>query len=221
MGKLVALLHTTKVLIEPMEKLFAEIAPEPKLIHLLDEGILHMSLKTGTIDSKIIRRVCNLAIAAEEAGADVILLTCSATSSAADVARELITVPLVKINEPMIESAVERGNKIGIMATDKATLSPSSSLVEEIAKKRHKEVTVKTILCEEALQARLAGDTAKHDQLLLQTLENFSRSVDVIVLSQASMATIVQQAQSRVKIPVLSSPKLAVEKVKQILESAR
>lgn len=219
MQKLVVLVHITKFLIEPMEELFAEIAPETRIIHLLDEGVLQISLKTGSINPKIVRRVCNLAIAAEEAGADVILLTDSASSLAVDVARKLISVPIVKINEPMIEAAVERGRTIGIMATDRATLSPSSSLVEEIAKKKHKDVTVRTLLCEGALQARLTGDIARHDQLLLQTLEDFSRSVDIIVLAQASMVTIAPQAQGRVGIPILSSPKMAIEKVKQILRT--
>lgn len=219
MGKTVALLHSTKVIMEPIEKLFAEIAPEVRVFHLLDEGLLKIGYYEEAPRKKIYKRTFNLIISAEEAGADVIVVTSSVVWPVVDMALKLISVPVVQINKPLMEAAVERGKTIGIVATDPHSIPASKSLAEEVAKKKGKDVTVRTVLCEEAFEARLAGDIAKHNQLLLQTLEDFSREVDVIALAQASMATVAEEAQGRVRIPVLSSPKLAVEKVKEILRT--
>ena len=68
---------------------------------------------------------------------------------------------------------------------------------------------------------RLAGDTATHDRLLESSLTELLESVDVVVLAQASMARVVAKLKPELrKVPILSSPELAVERVAKVLASS-
>ncbi len=220
MKKTIALIHTTKIVIEPIQKLFAQIIPEVKTFHLLDEGILEILFKKRYINSQVNRRVCNLVFSAEEAGADLIMLTCSSISPCADIAGKMVNVPLLKIDEVMVNAAVDKGGTVGVVASSKTTLQPTRIFIEKVAREKEKKVSIKTYLCEEALKAILAGKSDKHDEIILKKINEISQKVDVIVLAQASLARLVQKIDKKiVKIPVLSSPRMAVENIKKILET--
>jgi len=220
MKKTIALIHTTKIVIEPIQKLFTEIIPEVKIFHLLDEGILEILFKKGGITPQVNKRVCNLVISAEEAGADLIMLTCSSISPCADIISEMISVPLLKIDEAMVNKAVDVGKVVGVLATSRTTLQPTRLFLEKVAKGKGKEILIKTCLCEEALKAVLAGKKEEHDEIVLKKINEISRKVDVIVLAQASLAEVVQKIDKKlIKVPVLSSPRMAVKNIKKILET--
>jgi hypothetical protein len=73
-------------------------------------------------------------------------------------------------------------------------------------------------LCEEAFPAVLAGDTATHDRILRKALVEDLNAVDVIVLAQASMARVVAtMAPGLLRVPILSSPELAVLRAREVL----
>ena len=69
--------------------------------------------------------------------------------------------------------------------------------------------------------AVLAGDTQTHDRILKEALTRDLKGVDLIVLAQASMARIVKELPAgALSGPVLSSPELAVQRARQVLEKA-
>jgi len=77
-------------------------------------------------------------------------------------------------------------------------------------------------LCTGAFEAVLAGDTATHDRILSESLARLVIDVDVVVLAQASMARVVQQLPPEVtRIPILSSPELAVRSAHSALNTER
>ena len=73
-----------------------------------------------------------------------------------------------------------------------------------------------------AFEAVSSGDAATHDRIVSENLVSLMDEVDVIVLAQASMARVVESmpADNR-QVPILSSPRLAVEQAAGVMEQLR
>jgi hypothetical protein len=60
------------------------------------------------------------------------------------------------------------------------------------------------------------GDRAKHNQLVKEKMLSVQDDVDVFVLAQGSMVVLVPELTD-IKKPVLTSPRLGVKKMRQVL----
>ena len=215
----VAFFHTVAGLAERFDELADEYVPEAERFHLVDESVLQEALEVGELTPAVNNRICTQLSLAERAGADVVLDTCSSTSPAVDVARELVGVPILKIDDPMTERAVELGERIAVLATASSTLGPSTELVERKGAQAGKDVTVEPEFVDGALEARESGDVGRHDELIADRALSVAEDVDVIVLAQASMSHLRPELEERSPVPVLSSPESAMEAVREELGS--
>jgi hypothetical protein len=69
-------------------------------------------------------------------------------------------------------------------------------------------------------QAR-AGDVERHDALVRDAFDELQSDVDVVLLAQASMARVVDSIpESERRVPVLSSPRLGVERLAEAVKAA-
>jgi Asp/Glu/hydantoin racemase len=214
-----ALIHTSPTLAPGFTKLCHRHLPEAKVFHLVDESLIQDTVKAGHLRKATIRRLIRQIESAEEAGADAVLVTCSSIGPGVTLAQELFEIPVLRIDDAMAESAVRQANTIGVLATLRTTLDPTTELLREKAAKAGRKVELVECLCEEAFPAVLAGDTATHDRLLARALVEDLKGVDLIVLAQASMARVLTTlAADVVHAPVLSSPELAVLSARQALD---
>jgi Asp/Glu/hydantoin racemase len=160
----------------------------------------------------------NYAASAQEAGADYILFTCSSIGPAVETAATLTGVPVLRVDQPMADKAVQTGKRIGVIATLPTTLEPTSDLVRRRAIAAGKEIELKAVLCEGAFNALMSGDAATHDKKVGDALKQLVNEVDVIVLAQASMARVVDTLTAEEKkIPILASPAIAMEYLKALI----
>ena len=81
-----------------------------------------------------------------------------------------------------------------------------------------KSVEVLEGLAEGAFDKFLAGDTAAHDQMILDTAMAIADKADVFVLAQASMSRMENTLAEKTGKPVLSSPRLGVLGLKEEIE---
>ncbi len=205
--------------IRGVEDLFASLSAE--LIegeigtyHIVDESLIRRILVAGGLKKETRHRFCENVIAAEQAGADIIQVTCSTVTPAVALARTLVDVPVLPADEAVVRRAVDTYSKIGVIATNPATLSPSTELVRQMAAGSGKTISVDPVLCEGAYEALLWGDSEKHDALVLDHLRGLIDRVEVVVLAQASMTRITELlGEHEKKIPLLSSPRPAVEEL--------
>jgi Asp/Glu/hydantoin racemase len=131
--------------------------------------------------------------------------------------QKLVDPPVTQITLPMIEAAVNIGETIGLVATEEPIIKPIVGLLERAGEQANKRITVKVGLCEEAFQARLSGNTAKSDELLLKTIKEIAKRVDVVVLAQVSSGRVVPKAKEQTDKPILSPAVIAAEKIKAML----
>ena len=74
----------------------------------------------------------------------------------------------------------------------------------------------------EAYEALLAGDTARHDELLLALVERLQlEDVAVVVLAQVSMARIMPHLADRISVPVLTSLHTSLEALRSALSQTQ
>ncbi|MFG3151480.1 aspartate/glutamate racemase family protein [Streptomyces sp. NPDC048219] len=217
----IAVLHTSLVFVnvEPViNDYLAELAPNAKVLHFVDSDVLATVMRDGEISPASTQRMVHLAQAAEAAGADVIFSACSSLGPAIDVARRLVAVPIVKIDDAMTASAVETADAIGVLATVPTTLPPTCSLVKEKAQAAGRDIVVKEALSEGAFSVLMSGDRDRHDAMVLDGARTLATEVDAIVLAQASMARLAPVIAEAVGKPVLSSPRSGAEDAVRVLQ---
>ena len=186
--KRLAVIHTVLFLADFFKKKLSDRYPTLDSFHVVDESLLKDLLKAGGLTPNIIRRAAMQAGLAKDAGAEAILFTCSSSSPAVDLIREMIDIPILKIDDPMAEKAVHLGKKIGIVCTASSTVGASKKLIESHAAKQGKDVEVMVRLESAAFEAVMKGDKDKHDKLVTNAVVLLREISEVIILAQASMS---------------------------------
>jgi len=210
--KTLGLIHTSATLVPVFQQLCAEHLPGVQVFNIVDDSLVKTIIRDGELTPAVARRVVNYATSAQEGGADYVLVTCSSIGAAVEKAAALSSVPVLRVDQPMADQAVQTGRRIGVIATLASTLGPTSDLVQRRAALAGKEIELTSVLCEGAFDALMSGDGAKHDAIVAAALKELVTKVDVIVLAQASMARVVDalDAADRV-VPILASPGIAIQ----------
>lgn len=208
----IAFIHTSATMIPVFKPLAAELLPGTSVFNMVDESLLRDIIRDKGLSPGTARRLASHVAAAEQAGAQFILVTCSSMGRAVEASRVLAGVPVLRVDEPMAEQAVATDSRIGIVATLPSTLEPTAALIKSRAAAAGKSIELIARVVEGAFEAVMSGDGAKHDVLIAQALRELAKKVDVIVLAQASMARVVDALPPEEKpVPILSSPRLALE----------
>ena len=206
----ITLIHALKHSIVPIEASFARLWPEARLMNLLDDSLSADLARDGGLTDAMTERFLRLGRYAAGTGSDAILFTCSAFGPCIEaVARAHAPMPVLKPNEAMIEQAVARGRKVGLLSTFPPTLAsmppefpPSIELVPKLA--------------EGAMAALDRGDRATHDRLVVEASKDL-RDCDLIALAQYSMAPAAERVAEVTGRSVLTTPDSAVLKLKGML----
>jgi Asp/Glu/hydantoin racemase len=200
-----------------LKKMMSESMPDIPSFHIVDDSLIQDLLQSGEFTPSILKRLCAQISMAKEAGADIIMVTCSSIAPGVDFARKLVDVPVMKIDEPMAAQAVESADTVGVLATAKTTLVPSVQLIKQVADKKGKPVKVESKLISEAFDFFLQGDMENHDRLVKEAGVELARQSDVLVLAQASMSHLAAEIEKASGTPTLTSPPIAVNALKKLV----
>jgi Asp/Glu/hydantoin racemase len=216
--KRLGLLHTSATLVPIFAQLCRDKLPGVSVFNLVDDSLIKDVIVSGHIRPQTARRVAQHVAAAEDAGADFIMVTCSSIGPAVETAAKLASVPVLRVDEPMADRAVRTARCIGVIATLPTTLEPTAELIRRRAGAIGKDVELTARLCEGAFDALMSGDAATHDAMVASVLGELTTAVDVVALAQASMARVVDQLPLADKrVPILASPPIAVDYLATIL----
>lgn len=146
---------------------------------------------------------------------DAILLTCSTMNRAFPFVREAVAeygVPVLQIDEPMMEKAVSVGRRILIVATHGPTVDNTRALLDETAGRLGAAGRIECFgaTVEEAFHLLGQGDVRGHNRLIEGAIEaaKAARAIDCVVLAQLSMSVFCVEhpdAQAEYGVPVLCS----------------
>jgi Asp/Glu/hydantoin racemase len=186
-----------------------ELVPDADVFHIADETLLGVTRREGRLTPTTRRRVLGYIESAADAGADLVVVTCSSIGPAVDDSHNFLDVPVLRIDQPMADEAVRLGARIGVVATLSTTLEPTADLVRRRASAAGKDVEVVTHLCEGAF------GSDRHDELVRDGVAKAAADSDVVVLAQASMARVAGETA----VPVLSSPRLGMQRVAELLRA--
>ena len=216
--KRLGLLHTSATLVPVFDQLCKAKLPGVDVFNLVDDSLIKDVITYSRLRPQTARRVTQLVAAAEDAGAEYIMVTCSSIGPAVEMAATLVAVPVLRVDQPMAELAVQTGSRVGVIATLPTTLEPTADLVRRCAVAAGKEIELTARLCEGAFEALMGGGAAKHDAMVAAALKELAGQVDVIALAQASMARVVDGlATAERRVPILASPPLAVDYLNTVL----
>ena len=216
--KTLGLVHNSATLVPLFAQLCKEILPNVDVFNIVDDSLIKDVIRRGELTPQTAHRAVQHIASAEAAGADYILVTCSSIGRAVETAASLSAVPVLRVDQPMADRAVQTGRRIGVVATLPTTLEPTADLIQRRAQKAGRQVELTSRLCAGAFDALMSGDAAKHDAMVAGALRALSQQVEVIVLAQASMARVVEGlADTEKRVPILSSPNLAVEYLATVL----
>jgi Asp/Glu/hydantoin racemase len=212
------MIHTVSSLVPVFDALARQHLPTWQAFNMLDESLLRTTIRDGSLSSLTMRRLTGMVWSAVDAGARAVVVTCSSLGPAVDAARLLCPVPLLRIDEGMAIAAVGHGPRIGVLATLRTTLTPTSDLITRTAAQMGKNCTLTARIAEGAFEQLRLGDTAGHDQAVAQAIRAMAEGVDVIVLAQASMARALDSVKADLgALPVLTSPELGMQHAARVL----
>ena len=217
--KRIALIHATRLAIDPIEAAARRLWPEAETVSILEEGLSVDRAKSKALAPGLKNRIVSLARYAEGIGADGVLYTCSAFGEGIDQAANTSQIPILKPNEAMFKAAFAHGDRATMIYTFPPSAGSMMGEFREEARRRGSGAALTTVFCDGALAAKRAGDHETHDRLIAETAARID-DADVIMLAQFSMVSAATLARTRTTIPILTSPDAAIEEIKQLVNAA-
>ncbi len=209
-----------EIIYTPFAKPFEEKNPDLKIYNIMDDSLLVDTRTYNGMTPTIASRMLNYAKAAENSGAEGIIVTCTSVNEATKLIKPLLNIPMINIEEPVAEMAVQNGKKIGILATLPTSPAAIGRVIQEKADEMGKTIEIIPRVAEGAFDVLCAGDRAKHDEMVREELYKLAQEVDVIAFAQISMSLITFD-KDKVPVPVYMIGESGFEKIKKLMDEAK
>jgi hypothetical protein len=212
----IALISSTRAVFGSMDAAFRTVFPAADLIQILDETLLLLFRQDGGLSVRSRRKALQMALAAQDAGVDGILVTCSSLSPAVDELRSFLTVPIVKIDEPMIEAVVQKAESIALVASAETVLKSVEPLIQKKAGQFGRRVSLRPVILAD-LWPLLQKDPASFYKAVGEACDRAARECQAVIITQVSMAPGRDYAGPELRDRVFAAPEYAVRALRRIL----
>lgn len=205
-----AFLHTAGAQVGVFDALLRTLAPGLRVRHAVEPSLLQEARAAGGVGPALAERVRRVAARLLGDGARVVVCTCSTLGGCAEEAGEVLGAPVLRLDRPMAERAVEAGSPILVVAALESTLLPTCALLQDSARRRGRAPVIRTLLCDGAWALFEADDQAAYRAAIAASVQRGCGDARVVVLAQASMAG-AEGLCADLGVPVLSSPRSGLE----------
>jgi len=212
----IVLLHGTPVAMEPIQRSFAARWAEAEIVNLLDDSLSVDRAKDADLTPRMFERFIELGTYARRIGADGILVTCSAFGPAIERMAKELPIPVLKPNEAMFRATLDKGKRIGMLATFAPSVSTMTEEFDEFVRETGKPATLHTILVDRAMEALRKGDAQTHNDLVAARAPELA-DCDAVMLAHFSTSRALERVSSTIKVPVLTAPDAAVDRLKAVI----
>lgn len=212
----VAVIHTTPVTIPALKKEILAACGQVEVINLLDDSMLPAINQKGKITPDVRYRLHTLMLLAQSAGADAVLCACSSIGGIFEEGRALLSIPALRIDEPMAEKAAGF-TKIGVAATLQSTIGPTTELIARKAAELGKKIAIDAKVIENVGSLLADQKEAEYDRIVGSELKKLAQNNDVVVLAQASMARAAAGFSAEERQHFLTSPVSGVAALAELM----
>lgn len=156
---------------------------------------------------------------------DAILISCSTMNRSLLPVQEAVAefgVPVLSIDQPMMERAVEQNGKVLLVATHGPTVENTRSLLFETAAKQSLTVESTGVTVEEAFDLLGKGQVDKHNEVIASAISSAMEreKIACVVLAQLSMGVFklsYPDGEASFGVPVLTSAEEGFLEMRKIL----
>lgn len=183
-----AFLHTAAAHVARFDAALAALAPSAKARHAVDAALLAEARAAGEVSSATHSRLRDRVAALFDAGARVVVCTCSTLGDAAERAGRELGRPVQRIDRPMAEQAVARASRLLVVAALDSALPPVCGLLQASALRAGRDVRIRAHACPDAFVHFEAGDAEAYRARIVASVREAFAGEAGIVLAQISMA---------------------------------
>jgi len=212
----VALISSTRAVLLPMEAAFKAEFPRAQILHLLDETLIDDFRQDGGLSPRSRRKALQMAMTAQEAGVEGILVTCSTLSPAAEDLRPFLSIPVVKIDEPVVEWAVQSAESIVLLATAESVLKSVEPLVLDKARQLRRRISIDRFIIGD-IWPLLLQDPPAFYRAVGEAATQAAKECQAVILTQVSMTPGCEYVAAGVRDKVYAPPVYAVRALQQVL----
>ena len=206
----IAFFHTAQANADLFAPAVAHFAPDTQATHKVKPDLLSRASEAGEVTPEIVSDLSEALASLQRDGAGLIVCTCSTLGAVAEDCGKHLGLPVMRIDRPMAEQAVETAKNILVVACVKSTIEPTLSLLKAVADGQSKAINPRILLVEEAWRFFEEGDERAYWQVIAKRAREELRDAELVLLAQASMAGAADLCAD-FGVPVLSSPQLGVE----------
>jgi aspartate/glutamate racemase len=162
----------------------------------------------------------------ELARVDAILITCSTMNRSYPAVAQAVRVPVVQIDQPMMQAAVQYGGRILVIATLVTTVNSTLALLRETAQALGKPADCVGITVEAAWHRLSESDIGAHNELIAGAIRDAQarEKIGCVVLAQLSMSVFAlahPDPLAEFGVPVFTSGQCGFQRMREILTAAR
>ena len=213
----VAIVHATMNSYKPLiDALTKSLTKDDTILHFINEYLIDRVLGVGTVDARAVQLFTELIFSAAESEPDIIVVGCSVYFPYIPSIQASVSAPIMPIDAPMLEMAVEKAKKIGLIVTTTPTIAGTEKRLLEIAGKSGKGIEVLAESVPHAFTLISQGDVKGHNAAVAGAGERLvKQGCEILLLSQISMACAAADMQ-QLGVPVLNSVDTGVQRVLQL-----
>ncbi len=221
-GTALQLLHTAEVHVATFDRLLKQSGTSARWGHHVAEELLERARGEGlTASLRDELREALRGLAKSCTGNGLILCTCSTLGGLAEEMSGEIGRPVLRLDRALAEAALAKANqtkenRVTVLCAVASTIEPTKTLFEDVARSMEWKGKMELELVEDVWDLFLGGDNTGYLQKIAEVIRVVEPKSDVVVLAQASMAGAAELLPD-IQVPILSSPKLGVEKALAML----
>jgi hypothetical protein len=133
--------------------------------------------------------------------------------------RPFLGIPIVKIDEPVIEEVVQKAEKIGLVATAETVLKSVEPLVAKKARDLGRKISLRPFVKRDVWPL-LQKDPAGFYRAIAEAATEAAQDCQAVILTQVSIAPGRDYMEEKLRNKIYASPVYAVQAIRRILLNA-
>jgi len=217
----IGFMHTTPSTIGMVERLMKARLPGGTVVHMYDGNVKIDNFRSpaGVTPKANLLRWAIFAERLQRSGCEIVVSCCSLMPRATAFARQVVDIPCVQLDSFLLDRAVEKFSKIGVIKTTEYAVPLVREGLETRALAAGKLISIHFAGDDRALDLFNAGEFDKHDEIVLRDVVDLASSgVDCVLMGQIPFGLLEEKLNALdLEIPILCAGTEAFDSLGMLL----